>query len=410
MKLSMPIIIAAAYLTPLSIPIGNFSGLPIELVPSDLMIVYLLIQLVQGNKVNRNVMMWWYLMLYFPAIAFISYFQGRAGLGTLASVVNFWLPALHLPIGYLIYQNYGSKIFSVAAVYCIVLIFVIALSDVIFGPFPRGCGYEGRWGGCIGNLEIYGFPNASMNFLISLSGLIFYLFLSSKGFFTRFICVFSVVLLFAMSALSLSKSTIISIILMILMILFVLRPFIFTFILIPFSAFLFIVFYKQILSISIFSGVSNRVEASLDNGDLSTGRVSLWLDTLDVIYQRPLFGYQFDLFTNHGFLGTAHQQYLEILFKSGIIGLVIYLLVFFRAFLAYYRYSKAGDHNSYSFKLFSLFALIIIFNNFTQSLTNFSPMGNICFCLAGMALGMSGNSFANKATPESNALKFSKYA
>ena len=392
MKQLMAIIIAAAYLTPLSLFFGEFNGFPIEAVPSDLLIIYLIAQLVKGQKVDRNVMVWWYLMLYFPAIAFVSYFQDRTGLGTLVSVVNFWLPTFHLLIGYLIYQNYGSKIFSVAAGCFIVLVFIIALSDVIFGPFPRGCGYEGRWGGCIGNIGIYGFPNASMNFLISLSGLTYYLFLVSKSPIVRFICVFSILLLFSISALSSSKSTLISALTMLVMALFLFRPFIFSFIIVPISAFFFILFYQQILTLPIFSGVSNRVERSLDAGDLSTGRIALWIDTLDVVYQRPLFGYQFDLFTNYGFTGTAHQQYLEILFKSGLIGLLIYLAVFIRSYLTYWKHSSKTEQYSSQIKLFGLFGFMVFFNNFTQSFTNYSPMGNVCYCLAGMALGL-GNKF-----------------
>jgi O-antigen ligase len=410
MNLLMAILIAAAYLTPLSIPIGDFSGFPIELVPSDLLILYLFAQLVKGQRVNRSVMLWWYLMLYFPAIAFMSYFQGRTGLGTLASAINFWLPALHLPIGYLVYQNYGSRIFSVAGFYLIGLIFVIGFSDVIFGPFPRGCGYQGRWGGCIGNFEIYGFPNASMNFLVSLSTLIFYLFTISKNSTIRFICIFSIILLFNISAMSLSKSTLISISILITLVFFALRPFIFSFIILPFSALLFIFFYQEILSLPIFTGVSNRVEVSLDNGDISTGRISLWLDTLDVIYQRPLFGHQFDLLTNYGFSGTTHQQYLEILFKSGIIGLLIYLSIFVQSYMNYFKNRPNFKQYDNHIKFFGLFGILVFFNNFTQSFTTYSSMGNICYCLAGMALGMQVKPFNNLPAPQNSYSNHGKRA
>src|SRR5260370_31854078 len=74
-----------------------------------------------------------------------------------------------------------------------------------------------------------------------------------------------------------------------------------------------------------------------------TGRTAIWVGITQSISKRPILGYGFYAFwqglngesaniilANHWVFGYAHNGMLEILLQLGIVGLVAFLITFFR--------------------------------------------------------------------------------
>lgn len=402
------IILSITYLTPVAFVAAQIGKLPIEIVLSDVLLVYLVFAVVSGNKLQSNTITVWIILLYFPFIAFLSYFQNRTGIGTVASMVNFWMPTFHIFLGSIFFKKYGESLFLVASYYVIFLIFVIFASDVILGPFPRGCGYEGRWGGCIGGLDIYGFPNASMVFLVTLSTLVIYLYNRSNKFNVKILCLSSLLLLFIMVTQSLSKSSLLSIVLLTLLWVYTYTPVKYIILTTPFIGFALLSSYELILSSNLLAGVQSRVIASLDNGDLSTGRLDIWLQGWDLVKDRPLFGYQFDLISRYGFDGTVHQQYLELLYKTGFIGFFIYIGLFLYALYRLLKISKYNIGLRKNIKVIIFFFILTMINNLFQSFTNYSPMANLIFFILGIILTVSNSPSNHSKTKQNKSMIMAK--
>ncbi|MGD9856179.1 MAG: O-antigen ligase family protein, partial [Planctomycetaceae bacterium] len=60
-----------------------------------------------------------------------------------------------------------------------------------------------------------------------------------------------------------------------------------------------------------------------DSGALA-GRSAIWNETWELIASRPLWGYRFDPYSRRAAFDTPHQQYLEVLYKTGFAGLAMY--------------------------------------------------------------------------------------
>src|SRR5690606_34697220 len=60
-----------------------------------------------------------------------------------------------------------------------------------------------------------------------------------------------------------------------------------------------------------------RISRTMDSSDPFSGRTDIWEQTIQLWSERPLWGYAFEPFSNYSEYDTAHQQYLEILFKAG---------------------------------------------------------------------------------------------
>jgi O-antigen ligase len=59
----------------------------------------------------------------------------------------------------------------------------------------------------------------------------------------------------------------------------------------------------------------------------SSGRVSLWLQVLDIYFDSPFFGYGNDADHNQFYMST-HNDFLKYLFNYGLIGFIAYLLMY----------------------------------------------------------------------------------
>ncbi|MCF0228544.1 MAG: O-antigen ligase family protein [Parasporobacterium sp.] len=83
---------------------------------------------------------------------------------------------------------------------------------------------------------------------------------------------------------------------------------------------IFVVFRKQSLFEWLIVGIFHR------RMDL-TYRTDVWDKTFQAITQKPVLGHGFQTFVFSDTIETTHNEFLEILFKTGIIGLVIFLAI-----------------------------------------------------------------------------------
>lgn len=77
-------------------------------------------------------------------------------------------------------------------------------------------------------------------------------------------------------------------------------------------------------------GIGRTVTQTVDSGDISTGRTTLWLEVIGAIKKRPLFGYGEDQMATvapFGGLGQTHEVVLQILLAWGIVGLACVLVL-----------------------------------------------------------------------------------
>ena len=83
--------------------------------------------------------------------------------------------------------------------------------------------------------------------------------------------------------------------------------------------------------VDFFGGniISERLSSS------ESQRLYHWQKTLSIWIERPLFGTGFLGIYNFTDLGSTHSQYLDVLLKTGLFGLSLYLLIWFKL-VAYY--------------------------------------------------------------------------
>ncbi|MBX3436200.1 MAG: O-antigen ligase family protein [Planctomycetaceae bacterium] len=162
------------------------------------------------------------------------------------------------------------------------------------------------------------------------------------------------------------------------------------------------------------------------SGPLS-GRSTIWGETWDLFADRPLFGYGFEPYSERATFDTPHQQYLEVLYKCGLVGMALYACVLSLAFVGLVRQWRAsiplhgpgggrwfdrlslvsdetnfgrvpiepvasvGQVNTclpYAPALLALFCGVMI-GNFSQSNLTYSLTGNCLFLLIGLTIPVS---------------------
>jgi len=104
--------------------------------------------------------------------------------------------------------------------------------------------------------------------------------------------------------------------------------------------------------------LSNRFEQLLNAN--SSGRGEIWLHTIALIKEKILFGYGLDSWKLHQLknYSNIHNSILEILFVSGIAGLIVFLLIF----ITILREIFSGK-NYLFLALISYFSIISLFDN-----------------------------------------------
>ncbi|TWT59610.1 O-antigen ligase family protein [Rubinisphaera italica] len=87
---------------------------------------------------------------------------------------------------------------------------------------------------------------------------------------------------------------------------------------------------------SIQDKIEVRAANTFENGDTLSGRDQIWMETVKLVSKKPIFGYSYEPYSNYSFFGTPHQQYLEVLYKTGIVGVFLYIAVLTKLFMGCY--------------------------------------------------------------------------
>jgi len=378
--------IAIVYMMPLNLNVGGSAEKPIDLAVSNIFLFTLPILLIKKRFISHLTFLGFVLPLFFITIGLFSAISYGGDLRILLSAFSFVITMFHLGVGYLIGSSKISFSFLHVSYALSIVIIAILLSDIFLGSFPRGCGYQGRWGGCFGRLELYGFPNASMNFLAVCSPLLALPFIRSSSKPLRVLALISLIILVAIVPLSLSRSALLVFLIssggMIFM-LFGLGAVFAYIILCLFGIFLF----EWIISLEIFAGIVFRIQASIEAGNITTGRLGIWQDALSLWFESPVFGKAFLSFSEFSRFGTVHQQYLEVLYKTGLIGVAAYFgYIFLVARLTHRVLHRNRKYTKNDRRVFFTFGVCLFVANLFQPAISYQPLGNFMFFAMGIFL------------------------
>ena len=376
---------------PISIRLAELGGKPIDIVLSDLFPLFFLVIAVLYRKnsfSSYSIYLPIFAIAYYLGIALFTSILDGGSLSQIASSIRLSKQFLLIPCGAVFFHVWGWAGLRYFSYSILIILTSILLKDVLADGFPRGCGYQSRWGGCTPFGEVYGFPNSSASYLVllSLSLFIFYkLSILSKSFLLWGIFCCAVLSLF-----SLSRSSWVFLFLGLLFFyLFTANSYkktitsIFTVISLLVLSFLGAFSFTEM---PIFKGVINKVTYYADGNEITSGRTQIWYDTLELIYEKPIFGYGFDYFSNYisGF-DTAHQQYLELLFKSGMVGILIYFFCIYLFFYTVKKISTAYALNIHKLVLWVVLVPLLI-NGLFQPIFSYSLVGNTFMFFFGFIL------------------------
>jgi O-antigen ligase len=115
-------------------------------------------------------------------------------------------------------------------------------------------------------------------------------------------------------------------------------------------------------------------EVSEDDG---SGRFDIWANGLELFSNHPIFGigiYNYRSYSNalFGIDHYMHNTFLEVLTESGLIGFVLYCMVFVMLFCAFYKYRNKGVESRYLF--YTLCSMMVL-------MSSLSLIVNECFFL-----------------------------
>jgi len=378
-------------LTPVAIPLGHAArGKPIDVVLSDLVVAAILLATIPYivlKRVPRK-----HFIYATSALGVAAFFVGLALVGAtrtsstlpVISAVKYAKPMVAFAAGVAISRVVGLGVFwRAAAVGSVLIIMAIAGSQVLIVQ-----SFSPRWGATLFGLPIYGFPNSSATFVVmpimfslsrwAIGGSIVFLTSSIVGIVLMimslsrsaavvalvFILLAAVFQLSLANRLSLGVSAAASVGLMVLI----------------------LVSTGSLERTSV--AMMSRVEPFLAGYDPTSGRLTIAREALGLIEERLLIGYQFESFSNYN-LGhdTLHNQYIEGLFKTGILGFIVYW-----GFVGYMLSTCIGRiarvrkesiiYSRYAtFYILAVIALLI--GNMTQPNFTYSLTGNVVFMLLG---------------------------
>jgi O-antigen ligase len=385
------------FFIPIKIPIIQIGSKPIDLVMSDfILFLFLFLFYFFLNKllsIDRNSK--FIILIIFMYIVFglttstINIIIFSDNFTPIVSAAKFYKSMLFIIVGIFLAQK---KIFidsfdKNVTVSVLVISLLLIVSTFIDPRFPVLL-----WGESILGINIYGYPNSSMSFFAFIS-----LFLLAKYLKDRqLIYLITYLLLFCNIVFSLSRSsTIVLIIGSFILLFFYMKKtkvFFSLGIFILLGIFFFISFQNNSKFIPIFELVNNRIERSLGNteNDASSGRFKIWEESIDILSDKPFLGHGFKPFSDFSTeYDTPHQQYLEVMHKTGILGFLIYSFIMIYMLVRLYSlYKKIKSYDSlYITITVSISGIISLsIGNLTQPNFSYSMIGNLIFLIFGIIL------------------------
>lgn len=379
LKSAFAVALALLFLLPVSIIGGDFKQLPIDIIPSDLIMLFtLIVYLLLGCGLNKKLPLFQvtYVFVFYMLILVLVTIITNSNIQPMYSFVKFAKVFLAMGVGYIISQKYGMEASLRALSHAAFLyIFLYGVSEFFYHK-----NYLPRLGAQFFNWDVYGFPNSSASYIV------FILCISLAVKRTFVISGISIIVASTLAVGSLSRAAI-------LMLLLALAYYYLSNLQRRIGVVLIIIFLSMLskwfdpisaLGLEAISdGVIRRYYGAVSSGDLSNGRFGIFTTTLELFQERPFFGYGFVSFSNFSDYGTPHNQYLEVLFKTGMVG-----FLFFITFLAFSLNvvikGSANLPSRFNGFTFPLFVILILLGNFVQPNISSSPTGNLLFLIFGI--------------------------
>ena len=371
-------------LLPVAINVGSLSGKPIYITPSDFLLFVTLVHAAlinpyKNNKLNAinsgfsrvislRVSFFALIIVYFIIIGLVGSIIDSS-LVNVVSAIKFVKPIMFVFCGL-----YWSKIITVNSLYtkkviCSFLIIVsLLIGDVLFGNFPYP-----RLGGKLLDFDVYGFPNSSAVFYSVYFCIFVYYSNYTTNYVLKYLLNFSLVMMALMVIGTLSRAGMINICFVLLFLIFFKQAGTFRMGLFFIGAISCSILYLVKLDPDVFIGLNNKLSKFSGDNDLSNGRFDIWISVLDSIGSSYLFGRLFEPFSNyHSGHDTAHNQYLEVLFKSGSLGFLLYFSFFIYVSCKILKRNGTGGVKPdlyFIALLFSLSLTNVVQPNFSYSIT-----------------------------------------
>lgn len=412
-KYRMFVICAILFYLPLAFNVIEFKGKPVDIAASDIIVLFLL--LIYGymywqKKVNRRESQYLLLLVvavtFFLFLAFFGYGES-GGMMPILSAIKFEKVFLALIAGmcfsrFCDFNNFW-RISSIAALLILLSLYISQL--LISGSFST------RWGATAFGYPVYGFPNSSASYYILF--VMFAVIACIRGL-NRYAYAGLAFLSAVFMVMSYSRSALVILIFFLLLILFyfpVKKIIIGLIAMLPAV----LIFCVTLLAASSQSVINDSRSASLNfearanqtfySSKPFGGRIEIALETISLVEKKPFFGYKFESFSNYNSVfDTPHNQYLEILFKSGLFGFLLYfgVLVFFLFIVLKKTYSPGVSiMDRRSVVCFLLALLSLMLGNLAQPNFTFTQTGNVSFFILGFLLMTDMTKF-NSATNKSN--------
>jgi O-antigen ligase len=104
------------------------------------------------------------------------------------------------------------------------------------------------------------------------------------------------------------------------------------------NQFIFIVLLSIIIFVAFLNidSLANRFNLLINN--YSSDRYNIWLHAINLIEEKPFFGWGIDSFRVHGYrdYSSIHNSLLEIVFSIGLVGLIIWIIFHYFIFKKIY--------------------------------------------------------------------------
>ena len=369
-KRSLSFLIIIILILPISISGGAAFGKNIDLPLSSFCYLLLPVSLAFLFKTGASPEVRKYSLFLFLYIAYcllgilFSILQLGSGLDAMFSFSKSIYPFFIFYIGFFICQYSDKCLEQKLCFWVAIFSLLLFLSDVLFNNnFPHP-----RWGGNFLGVDIYGFPNSPAIFYVVLIAVLMFCndYPRNKRYFYNIsLLVLSLTIIMMGSRNAWGALLILSVfyfynlkISKVLLILLVIITFLFF-------------IDSNVNMLLLFS----KIERMSSQGMLY-GRVDVWQDMLNIIAPHPLLGYGFQpLSENYISFGTAHNQYIEYIYKTGLIGLVCIVFlwgIILKFYFLAYR-NNSGIISKFYYALMCGFFVCIISNmvqsNFTYTVT-----------------------------------------
>lgn len=385
---------------PLNYTLFYISELPVDIVLSDLVIVITAIYMMLMSRhyyfPKKLTILVAILCVFCVLLGVIAFFMYDSLTPTVASI-RFVKPFIFIYLGIVLSKGINlKKYYDYIVIVVCFMIWTTLFSDIVLSAnFPRI-----RWGqtGLFG-LEYYGFPNSAMvlyAFLMSfilpkLLDKIKHSIFKSVLLLSSF-CIGYLTVVFSLSRnalLVLTFSTSCFVIWSFINYFFLQRKLRLThlfFLCFVLAGGFCLLFYFASDILYIAEPLIGKWQHNMST-DFSSGRFEIWYETIMLIGKSPIVGYLFIPFSEFSDFGTPHQQYLEVFYKTGLIGFLLYILLIiyaFKIFLNSWRLTKDNNIINGYMKVQIITFIAILIGSFAQPNLSYFPLGQLIFFNVGL--------------------------